>query len=140
MNRTIKFKTALLVLASAMALCACAGFPTEPTQMALPGKGKSYEAFKADDRVCRQDAAQPGGPPNPSGPTKSLSQRDYDRVYVQCMYGKGHRVALEPPAPSYGYVPADYSAVPSGYAPAYQPAPMYPSEWQSEWQSEWIEQ
>ena len=49
----------LLVLFLAVAgLNACATIPTGPSVMVLPGQGKPFEAFQADDVVCRQWARQ----------------------------------------------------------------------------------
>lgn len=43
-------------------LGACASIPTGPSVMALPGTGKSFEQFRADDADCRQFAlGQIGG-------------------------------------------------------------------------------
>jgi hypothetical protein len=53
-------RTFLLVLAAA-ALGGCATMPSGPSVMVLPGTGKSFEAFQADDAVCRQWAAQQTG-------------------------------------------------------------------------------
>ena len=45
-----------------LALAACAvPPPTGPTVMALPGAGKSFEAFQQDDMACRQYAFQLSG-------------------------------------------------------------------------------
>lgn len=48
----------LFVLASALLLSACATLPNGPSVMALPGTGKAFDAFRADDAVCRQYAYQ----------------------------------------------------------------------------------
>ncbi len=43
-------------------LAACTSMPTGPRVMALPGTGKSFEQFRADDLDCRQFAlSQVGG-------------------------------------------------------------------------------
>jgi len=39
-------------------LAGCATMPTGPTVMVLPGSGKSFQQFQADDVVCRQWARQ----------------------------------------------------------------------------------
>jgi hypothetical protein len=39
-----------------VSLVACATMPTGPSVMSLPGDGKSFEEFRADDAVCRQFA------------------------------------------------------------------------------------
>jgi len=42
-------------------LAACATYPTGPTVMAMPGSGKTFEQFQADDAVCRQYAQMQSG-------------------------------------------------------------------------------
>jgi YmgG-like glycine-zipper protein len=57
MNNLKKMTVILPVL-----LTACASVPNGPSSMALPGTGKSFEQFKADDASCRQFAqSQIGG-------------------------------------------------------------------------------
>ncbi|SFH88020.1 Glycine-zipper containing OmpA-like membrane domain-containing protein [Paraburkholderia megapolitana] len=48
-------------LASLGILSACAIVPTGPSVMALPGSGKSFDQFRADDGSCRQWAFQQTG-------------------------------------------------------------------------------
>ncbi|AWV02620.1 hypothetical protein DM992_24885 [Burkholderia sp. JP2-270] len=51
-----------VVLALAGLVGACAYMPTGPSVMALPGTGKSFDQFRADDGNCRQYAfGQSGG-------------------------------------------------------------------------------
>ncbi|MGN6230013.1 MAG: hypothetical protein ACTHNZ_02475 [Trinickia sp.] len=51
-----------LPLAALGALSACTVMPTGPSVMALPGTGKTFDQFRADDYNCRQYAlAQVGG-------------------------------------------------------------------------------
>jgi hypothetical protein len=52
MNTKIK-KTALLL---PLLLAACASVPNGPSRMALPGSGKDFDQFRADDASCRQFA------------------------------------------------------------------------------------
>jgi OmpA family protein len=57
-------------------LGACATVPTGPSVMVLPGGGKSFEQFQADDGMCRQWAYQqtgitPGEAANQSGITSA---------------------------------------------------------------------
>jgi hypothetical protein len=57
-------KTALKVslLAAALVAAGCVTVPDGPSAMALPGTGKSFDQFRADDFDCRQFAnAQVGG-------------------------------------------------------------------------------
>jgi hypothetical protein len=58
-------------------LGACATIPTGPSVMVLPGGGKSFEQFQADDAMCRQWAYQqtgttPGQAANESGITSAM--------------------------------------------------------------------
>jgi OmpA family protein len=46
-------KWRLLPLLAAVGVGACATIPTGPSMMVLPGHGKSFEQFQADDSVCR---------------------------------------------------------------------------------------
>jgi hypothetical protein len=49
-------------LAALLCLAACTTIPTGPSVMALPGTGKSFDQFRADDADCRQFAlSQSGG-------------------------------------------------------------------------------
>lgn len=48
----------LFVLAPILLLGACASLPNGPSVMALPGTGKPFDAFRADDAVCRDYAYQ----------------------------------------------------------------------------------
>jgi hypothetical protein len=50
------------VLTAALLLGACVSIPSGPSVMVLPGTGKSFDQFRADDRDCRQFAhSQVGG-------------------------------------------------------------------------------
>jgi hypothetical protein len=51
---------AIPIIAGLM-LTACASVPTGPSVMVLPGNGKNFDQFQADDAVCRQWAAQQTG-------------------------------------------------------------------------------
>jgi hypothetical protein len=50
----MKLKNAAGILSVVMLLAGCATFPPGPSVMVLPGNGKPFEAFQADDSVCRQ--------------------------------------------------------------------------------------
>ena len=50
-----------IALICGLLLGACATVPAGPSVMALPGAGKSFEQFQADDLVCRQWASQQTG-------------------------------------------------------------------------------
>mgnify|MGYP001765539885 CR=1 FL=1 len=50
------------LLGAALLLGACTVLPTGPSVMVLPGQGKSFDLFRADDMECRQYAQyQTGG-------------------------------------------------------------------------------
>src|SRR5438105_9494113 len=51
----LRIRQACIVpLAAALLLAACATVPMGPSVMVLPGTGKNFEQFQADDAVCRQ--------------------------------------------------------------------------------------
>jgi hypothetical protein len=57
--RIVRLGTAVVAL---MALAGCVvAPPSGPSVMVMPGQGKSFEAFQADDASCRQYAAQQTG-------------------------------------------------------------------------------
>lgn len=47
-----------LMLFSVLLLAGCASVPSGPDVMALPGTGKNFEEFRADDLFCRDFALQ----------------------------------------------------------------------------------
>jgi len=56
------FAKRLATAAAALFLGACATFPSGPDILVLPGSTKTFEAFRADDAVCREFATgQIGG-------------------------------------------------------------------------------
>ena len=174
MNLQPKTRNAVPVLALlALGLAGCTTLPTGPSRMALPGTGKNFDVFRADDASCRQYALESSGA-TPSqvqensavksavvgtligaaagaaiggnGPAAGvgagvgllmgavsgaaagdhsgyISQRRYDNGYTQCMYARGHRVAV-PGSANYSR-PVQAQAAPQPYyAP---PAPSQPS-------------
>ena len=94
MNR---FSIALVLL-----VVGCATAPTGPGVLVLPGTGKSFDQFRADEQECRQFAqAQIAGGTDgslagagPSGPSGRTLQQRYDFGYTQCMYAKGHKIPM----------------------------------------------
>ena len=54
------------VVCVALTLGACVTYPTGPSAMALPGSGKSFDQFRADDGDCRQFAAASSGAGTPN--------------------------------------------------------------------------
>jgi hypothetical protein len=117
---------------AALMLSACGSTPVYgPGILVLPGSGKSFDQFRADEQDCRgyaqtqlakSDAEYSAGP----------VQQRYDRSFVQCMYAKGHKVPVSgrysdstesaksagvtapPPPPPPGQPPAD---APPDYRP-----------------------
>jgi hypothetical protein len=86
-------------LALLLVVAGCASEPPPPAGpglLVLPGTGKSFDLFMADDRECRQFASsQVSGSAAQQSDTSSRSvQQRYDFGYTQCMYAKGHRVPV----------------------------------------------
>jgi hypothetical protein len=105
-------------------LSACAVMPTGPSVMVLPGEGKSFDHFQADDTGCRQYAqTQIGVPPGEAG--RSL-QRRYDVSYMQCMYAKGHQLPGPRTAPQSGDMPPPPGMPPPPSAGPRPPATVPP--------------
>ncbi len=48
-----------------LALAGCVVLPEGPTHMSLPGTGKSFDTFRADDTSCRQFATSQAGGSTP---------------------------------------------------------------------------
>jgi outer membrane lipoprotein SlyB len=57
----MKLKSAFGALSVVLLFCGCATIPPGPSVMVLPGNGRSFEAFQADDSVCRQWAQNQAG-------------------------------------------------------------------------------
>jgi hypothetical protein len=57
----IKRSAGVLLVAVVPLLGACATVPAGPSVMVLPGSGKPFEVFQADDDSCRQWAFSQGG-------------------------------------------------------------------------------
>jgi len=85
-------------LAVVLALGGCASVPTGPDVTVLPGTGKTFDQFHADDAMCQQFAMAEATGTNPgstgTGTSTYAMQRKYDLSYIQCMYAKGHRVPV----------------------------------------------
>lgn len=56
----------------AILLAACASAPTGPSVAVMPGDGKSFEQFNADDAVCRQYAGNQNNGATQSANTKAV--------------------------------------------------------------------
>ena len=81
-------------LGAVVAVAGCVPFPAGPSLLVLPGPGKSFEAFQADNGVCRQWATQQVPPEATADYWNGnwVAQRLYDFAYQQCMYAKGHQI------------------------------------------------
>jgi len=62
----MKLKGAFLLFSALVALAGCATMPTGPSVMVMPGPGKPFDVFQADDFTCRQYAQQSIGGASPS--------------------------------------------------------------------------
>jgi hypothetical protein len=56
----------LPALASTLLIAACVSMPSGPSQMSLPGTGKSFDQFRADDYECQQFASSRLGGKTPN--------------------------------------------------------------------------
>jgi OmpA family protein len=54
-------RSAVIPVIAGLLITGCATVPIGPSVMVLPGNGKHFEQFQADDAVCRQWAAQQTG-------------------------------------------------------------------------------
>src|SRR5215470_11246448 len=115
--------TLLALIALTLALAGCAIAPTGPAVMTLPGTGKSFDEFRADDAVCRQFANEQvnGLTPQQTATNTAIAggaigtaigaaagaliggtaggswydtQQRYDIGYMQCMYAKGNKIPV----------------------------------------------
>ena len=174
---TKKLTAIPLLAVLVLGLAGCVTIPTGPSRMAMPGSGKDFDQFRADDATCRQYAlessgATPGQAQESSAVNSAVVgtvigaaagaaiggtgqgaaagagvglllgalsgasagnqsgyvvQRRYDNGYSQCMYAKGHRVAVpggmasSRPAMQAQPAPQPYYAPPA--PSAYQPPP-----------------
>ena len=67
-------RTGALALVFTFSLGACATVPLGPSVMVLPGTGKSFDQFQADDAVCRQWASQQTGTTPQRAPGSSTAK------------------------------------------------------------------
>jgi hypothetical protein len=117
----------LKVLIPVFLLSACSTMPSGPSVLALPGTGKDYNHFHNDDLMCRQLAYEQIAKSQEDPDSKEEGQQIYDINYIQCMYGKGHRVPVPgdlmydtrqewhpPPPPDMPEPPQTTSPGPSG--------------------------
>lgn len=118
-----------LVPAAALLAAACATpLPQGPGLLTLPGSGKTYDEFRADEQACRNVSHSDAAAKAKEVSDYDALQRRYDAVFTQCMYAKGHKVpvrgnyqssnsaqaARTPPPPPPGQPPAE---APPDYRP-----------------------
>ena len=80
------FLTLLIILT----VTGCATVPTGPSVSMMPGSGKSFEQFQADDAVCRQWAAQQIG----ESPQQTANQNTVTGAAVGTVIGAGLGAAI----------------------------------------------
>ena len=92
---------ALIATATLLFLTSCSVMPTGPSILVLPGPGKNFDDFRADDLKCRQYALSHigGGSPGQAASSEAKTtgydaQQSYDMSYIQCMFAIGNRVPV----------------------------------------------
>jgi hypothetical protein len=71
-------------------LSGCATLPTGPSVQVLPGQGKTFEQFRADDAVCRQWAGEQIG----ISPQQTVNQNAATGAVVGTLIGAGLGAAI----------------------------------------------
>jgi hypothetical protein len=84
----------LKILIPVFLLSACSTMPSGPSVLVLPGTGKDFNRFHSDDLMCRQLAHDQIATSQEEPDSNEEGQQNYDINYIQCMYGKGHRVPV----------------------------------------------
>lgn len=87
----MKVEQVLLIVFGLVLLSGCATMPTGPTVMVLPGPGKPFEVFQADEFACRQWAQQQIGGTSPS---QTANQNLATGAVVGTAVGAGLGVAI----------------------------------------------
>ncbi len=78
------------LLVPGILLTGCATMPTGPSVMVLPGSGKPFEQFQADDALCRQWAFQQTG----IAPGDAATQSGVGSAVVGTIVGAGLGAAI----------------------------------------------
>lgn len=123
----MKWQRGLLLFSVVAVLGGCATMPTGPTVMVIPGPGKPFEVFMADDTVCRQWALQQVGGASPS---QTANQNLATGAALGTLLGAGVGAAIGSTSGNMGTGAAigAGSGLLMGTATASNPA--YASEWQ----------
>jgi OmpA family protein len=85
-----KRKLIIFLFVVLLALGGCATVPRGPSVMALPGQGKTFEQFQADDAICRQWADQRIG----LSPEETASRNTATGAAVGTVIGAGLGAAI----------------------------------------------
>ena len=71
---SVTARRTILSVGAALLLTACTSVPTGPSVMVLPGNGRNFEQFQADDALCREWALyQTGSTPNKAATTSAVT-------------------------------------------------------------------
>jgi len=84
----------LIILMSVFLLSACSTTPSGPSVLVLPGTDKNFDQFHNEDLLCRQFTRKQVAAVEEDTDSKDEAQQNYDIVYTQCMYSKGHQVPV----------------------------------------------
>lgn len=84
----------LTILISVFLFSACSTMPSGPSILVLPGIDKNFDQFHNDDLTCRKLSHTQIASLQQEPDSKEEAQQDYDISYIQCMYGKGHRIPV----------------------------------------------
>jgi hypothetical protein len=128
-----EMKRSALTLAF-LALSACSSAPTlGPGVLVLPGSGRTFDQFRFDETDCRGYAQMQLGKSRSEPDSGGSYQTRYDRAFVQCMYGKGHKVPVSgrysdhiEASPSQATAPRTPPPPPPGKPPAEAPPDFRP--------------
>jgi len=117
-------KGIIAVSLGTLLLSACGSTPTYgPGVLVLPGTGKTFDQFRFDEQDCRGYAQMQITKSNVEQDSAGSVQQRYDRAFMQCMYGKGHKVPV-----SGRYSDYAESAQPAARKPPPPPPGPPPSE------------
>jgi hypothetical protein len=80
----------LLLILVSLILSGCATIPEGPSVLVLPGPGKSFEQFQAEDAMCRQWATQQTG----VTPQQAANQETMKGAAIGTLLGAGLGAAI----------------------------------------------
>ncbi|MGZ5045002.1 MAG: hypothetical protein ACXV8P_09445, partial [Methylobacter sp.] len=112
----------LIIIISAFLLSACSTMPSGPSVLVLPSADKNFDQFHNEDQLCRNLTHKQVAAAQEDIDSKDEAQQNYDIVYIQCMYSKGHQVPV--PGVMYGMQQEEeLDQPPPADAPMDMPAP-----------------